>query len=334
MNSLIIDQKALEMARRQFCLDIGLPWEVYENQKEKKNIICKARYRENSLLVDSEGARNYEGRDDFFHAMICLGQLFLVVDEQIYDWAVKEFAAYPAEWFCEFENLRKIDEKLKRYGHRIRDTHVYMLPEAAQKSGEAGAVNAGTAAGFAPGAGAVNTGAAGSVGAGGFVENVRREVPEGPVLYWYDQQEILRFAGNNRFSSAICFSQTQPDMLAVAALRARDGAGQKETVENAAFVTDAVSAEAHEKPFDQARMAGMAGVSADGACLWQIGINVVPEETGRGLGARLVREMKDRVLAEGRTPFYGTSESHTISQNVGLKAGFVPAWTEVYVGQM
>lgn len=314
MNSLIIDQKALEMARRQFCLDIGLPWEVYENQKEKKNIICKARYRENSLLVDSEGARNYEGRDDFFHAMICRGQLFLVVDEQIYDWAVKEFAAYPAEWFCEFENLRKIDEKLKLYGHRIQDTHVYMLPEATQKTRD--------------------TGAAGSAGAGDFVENVRREAPEGPVLYWYDQQEILRFAGNNRFSSAICFSQTQPDMLAVAALRARDGAGQKEAVENAAFVTDAVSAEAREKPFDQAQMAGMAGVSADGACLWQIGINVVPEETGRGLAARLVRAMKDRVLAEGKMPFYGTSESHTISQNVGLKAGFVPAWTEVYVGQM
>ena len=53
--------------------------------------------------------------------------------------------------------------------------------------------------------------------------------------------------------------------------------------------------------------------------------------TGQGLGHRLVRTLKEEVLRRGKVPFYGTSESHTLSQTVGLKAGFVPAWTEIYV---
>ena len=83
--------------------------------------------------------------------------------------------------------------------------------------------------------------------------------------------------------------------------------------------------------FDQEAMAGMAGASEDGAYLWQIGINVVPECAGKGLAAELVRSLKNEIIRRGKVPFYGTSESHTISQTVALKAGFVPAWTEIYV---
>ena len=51
-------------------------------------------------------------------------------------------------------------------------------------------------------------------------------------------------------------------------------------------------------------------------------------------GPELVRELKGEILRQGKIPFYGTSESHSISQTVGLKAGFVPAWTEVYVREI
>lgn len=85
------------------------------------------------------------------------------------------------------------------------------------------------------------------------------------------------------------------------------------------------------KPFDQKLLAGMAGTSLDGEYLWQIGINVAKECAGQGLGHKLVRILKEEVLRLGKVPFYGTSESHTVSQTVGLKAGFVPAWTEVSV---
>ena len=126
MNSLKMDPKALENARRQFCLDIALPWEEYMRQPRQKIYIKKAVYKKGTLKVLSEGARDYERGSDLFHAIICLGQLFLVVDEQIYDWAVEKFADCDPEWFCEFGNLRMIDEKLKEYGHRIKDTHIYM----------------------------------------------------------------------------------------------------------------------------------------------------------------------------------------------------------------
>ena len=269
-----VDKNALEAARKQFCLDIGMDWEEYLADPKQKVYIKKASYKKEACPMDVDGARVYEGRCDFFHAVICLGQLFLVVDEQIYDWAVERFRHYPVEWFCEFSNLRTIDEKLKEYGHAIKDTHVYMLP------GES-----------AP------------------VKNTSMQESEDGSFVWYDQDEILKFQENNRFTSAICFSKTQPDMLAVAAV-----AGKKMP----------------EKTFDQSLMKGMAGVSADGAYLWQIGINVVPEASGKGLATTLVKMIKDEIQRQGIAPFYGTSESHTISQTVGLKAGFVPAWTEVY----
>lgn len=273
-----IDKNALEDARKQFCLDIGMNWEEYLADPKQKVYIKKASYKKGTCLVDMDGARVYEGRCDFFHAMICLGQLFLVVDEQIYDWAVERFRDYPVEWFCEFANLRAIEEKLKEYGHAIQDTHVYMLP------GECDPMKM-------------------------CAENTSLQEAEATSFVWYDQDEIMEFQVNNRFTSAICFSKTQPDMLAVAAVSGRIMS---------------------EKPSDQSLMKGMAGVSADGAYLWQIGINVIPEASGKGLATKLVEMIKDEIQKQGITPFYGTSESHTISQTVGLKAGFVPAWTEVY----
>jgi len=280
MNSWKIDKEALELARKQFCLDIGLPWEEYVKNPGRSAYICKAIYRSGSYLNGTEGARNYEGRDDFFHAIICMGQLFLVVDEQLYDWAVERFSNCLPEWFCEYGNLRRIDEKLKEYDHRIKDTHVYFLPECAEEQESAGIIE----------------------------QDIDLHVQ------WYNQEEILRFKDQNRFASAICFSKTQPDMMAVAALKGAEEVHKEDG-----------------KMFEQSQMSGMAGVSADGQYLWQIGINVDEEERGRGLAVRLVRLMKERVRAVGKIPFYGTSESHSISQTVGLKAGFVPAWAEVFV---
>lgn len=289
MISLRINEEALRKARMQFCLDIGMSWEEYVQKPKQKAYIRKASYKKGTCLIDSEGARVYEGRNDFFHAMICFGQLFLVVDEQIYDWAVENFADCAPEWFCEFGNLRRIDEKLKEYGHSIKDTHVYMLPTISES-----------------------------------------EVA-GKFFVWYNQEEILSFRDNNKFTSAICFSKTQPDMLAVAAVKEEWLAAVKPDSSAEAELWPNDLKAPPQKTYDQSNMDGMAGVSADGLYLWQIGINVVPLAAGRGLASELVRALKEEVLRRGKIPFYGTGESHTISQTVGLKAGFMPAWTEVYV---
>lgn len=291
-NSLTLDKKSLEIARKQFCLDIGLPWEEYVANRQKPIFIKKAVYAQDTLEIASVGARNYAGKTSFFRAIICLGQLFICCDESIYDWVVEQYGSTSPEWFCAFGNLRKLDAKLQEYGQRICDTHVYFLPEA--ENGES--------KGFEKGS---------------------------EELVWFEQEEILRFKENNRFTSAICFWEGTPDVLAVIQPKeefvSADNAGEDATISQGA--EDAKGC----KDFDQSHMAGMAGCSADGAYLWQVGINVDEEYVGRGLANKLVRALKEELLRRGKVPFYGTSESHTISQTVGLKAGFVPAWTEVFV---
>ena len=51
---------------------------------------------------------------------------------------------------------------------------------------------------------------------------------------------------------------------------------------------------------------------------------------GESLTALLAREVERR----GALPFYGTAMSHIASQKVALRAGFEPAWTELYAERM
>lgn len=121
---------------------------------------------------------------------------------------------------------------------------------------------------------------------------------EGLALRWFEGEEIERFRGDARFDEAFGFCAEAPDVLGVAALR--DG-----------------------------QFLGMAGASADSPIMWQIGINVSPEERGRGLAKALVALLKNEILRRGVLPFYGTAMSHIASQRVAIGAGFVPAWAEL-----
>ena len=111
-------------------------------------------------------------------------------------------------------------------------------------------------------------------------------------------EEILSFRGDDRYSEAFAFSPTAPDRAAAAA-----------TVNG--------------------EIAGIAGASADGAYMWQIGINVNENARGAGLGETLVSLVRNEVVKEGKLPFYGTAFSHIASQRVALGAGFRPAWVEI-----
>ncbi|WP_142412870.1 GNAT family N-acetyltransferase [Hathewaya massiliensis] len=118
-------------------------------------------------------------------------------------------------------------------------------------------------------------------------------------IKWYEYADILQFKGDNRFQEAFAFDKNHPDMLAVAAL-------------------------------DGSNIMGMAGASSDGKTIWQIGIDVLPQYRGRGIGTNLVALLKNEVLRRGKVPFYGTAESHIYSQNIAINAGFFPAWAELY----
>ncbi|MCM1989009.1 GNAT family N-acetyltransferase [Oceanirhabdus seepicola] len=116
---------------------------------------------------------------------------------------------------------------------------------------------------------------------------------------WYEYEDILQFEDDDRFTEAFVFDKNSPDMLAVAAVEGN-------------------------------KIMGMAGASSDSETLWQIGIDVLPEYRGRGIGTNLVGLLKDEILKRGKIPFYGTVESHIYSQNIAVNAGFFPAWAELH----
>lgn len=116
---------------------------------------------------------------------------------------------------------------------------------------------------------------------------------------WYEAQEISQFQDDDRFGEAFACDENHPDMIGVAA-------------------------------FDGDNIMGMAGASADSETMWQIGIDVLPEYRGRGIGTKLTILLKNEILKRGKIPFYGTVQSHFHSQNIAINAGFFPVWAELY----
>lgn len=120
-------------------------------------------------------------------------------------------------------------------------------------------------------------------------------------LKWYEKNEILQFKDDNRFDEAFAFNKNYPDVLAVAAVD------------------------------DEDNILGMAGASEDSKIMWQIGINVLEDEKGKGIASVIVQALKNEILNRVKIPFYGTVESHIVSQKVALKSGFYPAFAEVKI---
>lgn len=121
-----------------------------------------------------------------------------------------------------------------------------------------------------------------------------------PKLRWYEENELWEIRDPWPFRHALCSSEQMPGKLAVAA------------------VVDT-------------KTAAMAGAAADCPDMWQIGVDVRSEWEGKGFGAALVRLLAEEILRRGKIPFYATASSHIRSVNTALAAGFLPAWTEVYV---
>ena len=122
--------------------------------------------------------------------------------------------------------------------------------------------------------------------------------PRFPVR-WYGQEELPAFRGDERFNEALLFDSRRPDMLAVCAM-------EGETI------------------------LGMASVTRNSERLWEIGVNVTQEGRGQGVGAYVTALLKERVLSMGVTPTYATAESHIASQRVAYRAGFMPAFYELF----
>ena len=138
-----------------------------------------------------------------------------------------------------------------------------------------------------------------------FIDNDYEELPYDE--YWLYDKEIAewrkKYGEDNPFRHALAFSERQPDRIAL--LLTKKG--------------------------DRERIAAMAGASEDGKNLWQIGIDVLPDYRGHGLGTYLTETLKKKVIDSGHIPYYGTNESHSLSMDTAIRSGFLPAWTEIYV---
>jgi GNAT superfamily N-acetyltransferase len=75
---------------------------------------------------------------------------------------------------------------------------------------------------------------------------------------------------------------------------------------------------------------GIAGAKADCASLWQIGVNVVEDARGQGIGRAVVGRLTEVILEKGKVPYYSTAVSNIASRTVAIRLGYWPAWVELY----
>lgn len=81
--------------------------------------------------------------------------------------------------------------------------------------------------------------------------------------------------------------------------------------------------------YDQGKLIGLAGCSADCEMMYQIGIDVLPEYRRQGIAAALTSRLALEVLAIGKVPFYCAAWCNLKSVRNAIKCGFRPAWVEL-----
>ncbi len=156
-----------DLIRKQFRLDTNCP----EGQDNEYRIMINP-------SAKLPGSRTFGDISTFFRAIIYRGDLYLMCDEQIIEWARETFEKIFPEWVCKFEHLRILDQKLQEYGHKILDTHIYFLPDPE-------------------------------------FEEYEFESPY--EVEWLDRDKILEIRGNP-FKHALMYQEGCPDEMAVAAL--------------------------------------------------------------------------------------------------------------------
>ena len=79
---------------------------------------------------------------------------------------------------------------------------------------------------------------------------------------------------------------------------------------------------------------GVAGASADGDVLWQVGVDVHAAYQGRGIGRAVVSRVTEAIFAAERVPHYVHAVANLPSARVARNLGYRPAWVEVYTREV
>lgn len=81
--------------------------------------------------------------------------------------------------------------------------------------------------------------------------------------------------------------------------------------------------------YDNGKLVGLAGCSADCKDMYQIGVNVLPEYRRQGIASAITSRLALEILALGKVPFYCAAWCNLKSVRNAIKCGFLPAWVEV-----
>ena len=244
---------------------------------------------------------------------------------RVLDKAIDYMLGDQSNWLGDYAQLRQLNELLTPYTQQVSGTSIYYTPgRALLNSVVPEGVQAQEVKCAVPGVGMMRRVDPAELKAALLAEitgerTIRREAnasagaievdPEDTEarvtrlrVELLDAEQIERLRGEKRYSNALGFSVTRPDVLVLAAY--------------------AVDGEPTDGPV------AVVGVSDDSPIMRQIGVDVVPAFRGAGIASALVRDAARLTLAEGYLPFYGTSPSHMLSQRVAMNAGLVPTWWE------
>ena len=81
--------------------------------------------------------------------------------------------------------------------------------------------------------------------------------------------------------------------------------------------------------YDGDTLIGLAGCSADGDTMWQIGIDVLPQYRKQGIASALTSTLACEIIKRGKVPFYCAAWSNIKSVRNAIRSGFRPAWVEM-----
>lgn len=255
---------------------------------------------------------------------------------RVLDKAIDYMLGDQSNWLGDYAQLRQLNELLTPYTQQVSGTSIYYTPgRALLNSVVPEGVQAQEVKCAVPGVGMMRRVAPAELKAALLAEitgerSIRREANASAGALEVDPQDMQervtrlrvelldaeqfeRFRGDKRYSNALGFSVTRPDVLVLAAYPVDEDASGAPAAGESPALADPIA---------------MVGVSDDSPIMRQIGIDVLPAWRGAGIASVLVRDAARLTLAEGYLPFYGTSPSHILSQRVAMNAGLVPTWWE------
>ncbi len=83
--------------------------------------------------------------------------------------------------------------------------------------------------------------------------------------------------------------------------------------------------------YEDQKLIGLAGCSADCEKMWQIGVDVLLKYRRKGIATALTSRLVHEILERGKVPFYCCAWSNIRSVRNALKSGFIPAWVEMTI---